>query len=219
MNNSSNSRAAQTLARISLSRAQAFFEDLANLRDGDDALARFELKFAAVLPAKMKRRSPQELREMPPDLRALIDPRYEFSEVFVLRQAVRTIWQAPDRRTKEWRIFRLVEETVLGDTYPSGGEFGVLGKIAPLPPPSLFEQACDHLRDHCHRLTQCNNPACPSPFFFARRLSQRFCSEDCALPAQREIKRRWWTEHGTNWRRRRAAKKKKPRRARGSYGL
>jgi hypothetical protein len=214
--NSSKSRASRTLAA---SEAEVFFEDLANLRDGEEALARFELKFAGMLPAKMKRRSPQEGRETRPDLLALTDPRCEFTEVFALQEAVRTIWQAPDRRTKEWRIFRLVEATVLGDTYPSGGAFGVLGKVAPLPSPTLFEQACDHLRDYCHRLAHCCNSECPSPFFFARRLSQRFCSEVCALPTQREIKRRWWTEHGTKWRRRRAARKKKTRPTGGHYGL
>jgi len=50
------------------------------------------------------------------------------------------------------------------------------------------------------RMRFCPNPGCPAPYFIAARRSQKYCSEACALPAQREFKRAWWAEHGTQWR-------------------
>ncbi len=54
-----------------------------------------------------------------------------------------------------------------------------------------------HIAD---RLRVCPNGGCPAPYFIAKRRSQKYCSEACALPAQREFKRAWWTEHGAQWR-------------------
>lgn len=39
---------------------------------------------------------------------------------------------------------------------------------------------------------------CVTPYFIKYRPQQQFCSEECALPAQRESKRRWWSEHRKN---------------------
>jgi hypothetical protein len=40
---------------------------------------------------------------------------------------------------------------------------------------------------------------CVTPYFIKYRPQQQFCSEECALPAQRESKRRWWSEHRKDW--------------------
>jgi hypothetical protein len=63
-----------------------------------------------------------------------------------------------------------------------------------------------HLAD---RMRHCPNPACPAPYFIARRRSQKYCSDACALPAQREFKALWWKNHGTEWQRERRAKAKR----------
>lgn len=55
--------------------------------------------------------------------------------------------------------------------------------------------------DVSDRMCRCPDPDCPAPYFIAQRRSQRYCSEACAQPAQRELKRRWWREHGGAWRR------------------
>lgn len=52
------------------------------------------------------------------------------------------------------------------------------------------------------RMRRCPTPNCPAPYFIAQRRSQKYCSDACALPAQREFKRTWWREHGNNGRRR-----------------
>jgi len=53
----------------------------------------------------------------------------------------------------------------------------------------------------------CGNLDCTiTPYFIAERSTRRFCSEVCALPAQREAKRNWWARHGKP---RRKAKRKR----------
>jgi hypothetical protein len=65
------------------------------------------------------------------------------------------------------------------------------------------------------RTSVCRNSACPAPYFFAVRTSQKYCSDACAAPAQREFKKNWWAKHGAHWRATRGTKrkqgKKKPR--------
>jgi hypothetical protein len=50
------------------------------------------------------------------------------------------------------------------------------------------------------RLRICKRADCPHPYFIARHLKQRFCTERCGEWGQREWKKQWWTEHGTAWR-------------------
>jgi hypothetical protein len=39
--------------------------------------------------------------------------------------------------------------------------------------------------------------------FIARRAAQKYCSTDCSESMQRELKQKWWAEHGEAWRRQR----------------
>jgi len=59
------------------------------------------------------------------------------------------------------------------------------------------------------------NPDCKAPYFFARRRSQKYCRDLCALPSQKEFKRRWCAEHGEARRKARKASEKKSQRKRG----
>lgn len=61
------------------------------------------------------------------------------------------------------------------------------------------------------RLRFCSSPGCPAPHFIATMRRQKYCSETCALPAQRQFKRQWWAEHGLKWQRERRAKAKRKR--------
>jgi|HubBroStandDraft_6_1064221.scaffolds.fasta_scaffold52635_3 hypothetical protein len=45
--------------------------------------------------------------------------------------------------------------------------------------------------------------------FIARRVAQKYCSTDCSESIQRELKQKWWAEHGETWRRRRKESKHK----------
>jgi hypothetical protein len=45
--------------------------------------------------------------------------------------------------------------------------------------------------------------------FIARRAAQKYHSTDCSEGAQRELKQKWWAEHGEAWRKRRKESKQK----------
>src|ERR1700687_3352426 len=50
----------------------------------------------------------------------------------------------------------------------------------------------------------CGNPECPSPYFLKARKTQRFCDRPaCSAYGQREHKRKWWSEHGEEWKQKR----------------
>jgi hypothetical protein len=63
-----------------------------------------------------------------------------------------------------------------------------------------FAQVLVRAIDISNRMRRCTNFECPAPYFIARRLTQKYCSDACAQPAQKEFKRRWWREHGSDWR-------------------
>jgi hypothetical protein len=63
------------------------------------------------------------------------------------------------------------------------------------------------------RLGICANPECALRYFIRSKAGQRFCGgPECAVIAQREFKRRWWAEHGKEWRKRRERQKKSRKR-------
>jgi hypothetical protein len=45
--------------------------------------------------------------------------------------------------------------------------------------------------------------------FIAGRVAQRYCTTDCSDAIQRDLKRRWWAEHGEKWRQKRKVVKSK----------
>jgi hypothetical protein len=63
--------------------------------------------------------------------------------------------------------------------------------------PAVLALACVR---HSERFGICRNNRCPARYFFARRRDQRFCSPECAWPAQKAAKLRWWNEHGSRTR-------------------
>jgi hypothetical protein len=63
------------------------------------------------------------------------------------------------------------------------------------------------------RLRKCKLKDCPTPYFIASHLGQRYCTEVCAHQAQCEWKKNWWKDRGTNWRQKRFQKKHTDRKA------
>ncbi len=131
------------------------------------------------------------------------DPRQSGIESLLgFRNHLQACWRAPDTRTREWMCFQLREY---------GQRFSLDPRVKPgvherrisEQPPSVqspVDQALLYLLKHAAACRRCRNSDCPSPYFFAHRSRQQFCSEKCALPAQREHKRNWWREHGAQWR-------------------
>jgi hypothetical protein len=198
--NSSNPHTDSTLARINSREAYRFLKELINLRHAPEAIRRFETRFGAILSDRLKtgeRSSPLALA----DGMNVIVPTIE------LRDSLRMIWKAADQRTKDWAIIRMIDAVVIEEANPreySG--FSAFSRdndrLIPLPTPTLLEQILTYLRKQAHRTKVCSCPGCPAPYFLARRRSQKFCSDACSLPSQREFKRSWWAKHGKTWRRR-----------------
>ena len=65
-------------------------------------------------------------------------------------------------------------------------------------PPKItpFESALFYFQSVIgNRAKYCGHTDCPAPYFIANKRWQKFCSEECAGPANRESKRKWWNDH------------------------
>jgi hypothetical protein len=200
---------ARDLANVTAAMSRNFLLQAANLRDQDDAaINRFAHRFGYLVPQILKTLGSPPMPEGPQLLNLLDQTSFFPPWQMDLRNALRDIWRAPDLRTKEWVIFRMLEGAMFQHSNPpsdSGWRAYRVGskKIRSLPPPTLFEQIANYLRRRLHRLKICPNKDCPAPYFFAVRSSQVYCSDVCALPFQRAFKRQWWAKHGARWRRER----------------
>lgn len=223
--NSSKKNETQYLARISPAKARSFFLELANLRR--DGVQRFLKHFEKLLPhqfideiseysskqklfkEKLSKLLTEEEKERGKGIK-YIKGDWASYNILQLSNLIRRIWIEKDLRTKKYGVFLLWKWAMFPRTFDSV-EFNPPSMPSKLPLPSLFEQALQHLLDGAVLTRQCKNPECLTPYFFATRQSQKYCSDACAKPAQREFKRKWWAEHGEEWRakRKKAAKKGK----------
>jgi hypothetical protein len=76
--------------------------------------------------------------------------------------------------------------------------------------PNLLEYF--HLIFWCcpkERLKKCLRPDCAHPYFIARHLKQSYCSEICKEWGQARWKRKWWADHGRDWRHKRETERKR----------
>jgi hypothetical protein len=67
-------------------------------------------------------------------------------------------------------------------------EFEDVPRICP------FEAAVYWLQTNQRLMLRCGGPMCAAPYFFKTEKGQKFCSPDCADPARREAKLRWWNQ-------------------------
>jgi len=193
------------LVRIAAPEARRFLSELANLSDDPKAVERFAGKFTRILPRMKEQRFLEELfkgSDLPLTVRENLP--WEIGKkgtpgwLVIIRAGIQNIWRAPDIRTREWVVYRLIDTAITERIYPASlhqAFWSSSGPLAPMPPPTPFEQAIDYLRKHVRRLAYCANPGCSSPFFFNVRRSQKYCTEDCARPSQREFKRVWWANN------------------------
>lgn len=200
--------------------------ELANLKVDLDSIRRFRERFASFIPphdpgwlAKLvakKEGLANTLSELPSNisLKEIEDSGW----IVTLMQMMHNLWIEPDPRQKEWGLFafRYALYKYEDETLTSNSLFGILldpAKSFRIPPPTPFEQALSYLVKVGDKARYCANPECPAPYFFVQRKNQRYCSEICAAPAQRELKRKWWAEHGEEWRMARQQKKPSNRKA------
>lgn len=190
----------KTLAKeLPKGRAEGFLRELVNLRETDrDAVSRFQARYSEfILDSPEYRKIPLVGTAQSGLAVAGAFPRMIFNLQYLLRRA----WDRPtafDREVhlgytlnKVYEQFiratekRPVEGTPQHKVWKSIG-FIVVGL-------TLARRVVDLMR-------RCENSDCPAPYFIAKRRTQKFCSEVCAAPAQREYKNAWWREHGKEWR-------------------
>jgi hypothetical protein len=218
-NYSSKKETIRTLAGLSAADARSFLSELANLRDEKEAVRRFVKRFIGLWPqpGRFYGLIAENIDSTPgsrPESEQIQDLLGEHW-IPPLREALRAVWTAPDSRTRAWGILRILDEFVFQED-PGASRFWPLrkhpGTVTRLPVPTTFEQALIYLLHDDARTEFCANVGCPAPYFFAIRRGQKYCSDSCALPAQREFKRTWWANHGNQWRTKRAKKRLRKRR-------
>lgn len=214
----------QTLARISPPQLEKFLIEMANLQGNLDSIRRFRERFANFIPphdpgwveklVANNESLANDLANLPSNVS--LEEIENGAWITTLMLILRNLWTEPDARQREWGFFafRYALYKYENDALTGEGLFGILidpAKSFRVPPPMPFEQALSYLVKVGDKARYCANPECPAPYFFVQRRNQRYCSEICAAPAQRELKRQWWAEHGEEWRAARQGKKSSKR--------
>jgi hypothetical protein len=115
---------------------------------------------------------------------------------------LRNAWDAPEQRQREWKLFILRQSyhdaVVLSrltreGRWEHGPELTKL--LSEAPPLTSFEAAIYYFQKISDRAKHCGNESCPAHYFIAVNRWQKFCSDACAGPVNREQKRRWWHEN------------------------
>lgn len=143
----------------------------------------------------------------------------------LLRDAVRIVWSLPDLRSKRWAVHSIIEQ-LLGQGDPRFiftpmAESDVVCFWRGLKPPGHLEEALEMLVSErsYHLAHKCANPGCLDPYFFGKP-SQKYCRVECAEPAQRKSKKKWWDNNGEEWRSKHlATRRPKPSKTSRRYQL
>jgi hypothetical protein len=121
-----------------------------------------------------------------------------FGPLLSLQEVLRRGWERPTAKERELAVLGMLLDASRLYEQAKGRVFAVIGE-----PLGVILLEAIHSADS---MRICGNIECPAPYFIASRRSQKFCSDACALPAQREYKRRWWNEHGAAWQKNRSRK-------------
>lgn len=197
------------LAGIRSEEARAFLLDLVNLSESQAATTVFAQRFGfrflrEAVPWHLLWHQAVNTRE---DYEQLSEDELLRSYwLLPLRDDLRRIWEAEALTTRQWGIFKICERFLL-----RGERNLVQGPMTEhidyffrgIQAPTACEQALSYLLNSAGLARFCANPGCVRPYFLARRGSQRFCTEECAKPAKKLAKKRWWDAHGRDWRQQR----------------
>ncbi len=203
-------------------RLEHFLKELANTQPHWRATLRLKQQFPDFLPDfpldtvegarfdKVEQRLLDELQQRQPDRKFTLESPTGKQTWFVFLLAVRVgeAWAEPDPRQREWAFFLLRVQLAWLMSTGMKRENDIPIKAPPLTP---LEQAFTHLQHEGRRAKRCGNENCPAPYFFAKRATQKYCSDECAAPAKREAKLRWWhaPEHHAKEKRRKRRRSQK----------
>lgn len=91
-------------------------------------------------------------------------------------------------RTSRSRRDDLSQRARFFETWMGVDKFEEVPRICP------FEAAMYWLQTNHSLMLRCGGPICAAPYFFRTERGQKFCSPECADPARREAKLRWWNQ-------------------------
>ncbi len=141
------------------------------------------------------------------DTKTLLVPRDQLEMLApIIRTTLVRLWDEPDDRQRDWYCYRMRDahrqmiRNLEGwrETLSWGGPKTVSRwtdyDLQDVPRPSMFELAAFWLQHHPGLTRSCARQSCEAPYFFREGKRQRFCSPECADPARREAKLRWWNE-------------------------
>lgn len=196
MSNSSHKSTNQVLGAMSPRRAEKLLCDWANLRGDVAAFRRLFGRYPEIFEKNGEESTHTEIARW-------------------LRGLLLKAWDAPDQRRREWFIHeveayyhKLHDDSALKKDVGDETAHGILGsyiepgdllfELRTTEPPDQatpLEAMMCYFRRNADQARHCPNPDCLAPYYFATKKGQKYCSEPCALPAQREAKRRWWNEN------------------------
>jgi len=127
----------------------------------------------------------------------------------VVRTTLCRLWVEKDARQRDWFCYRLRDAHRQMVRYLEGWEEDTLwgGADTPkrltdyalqdVPRISPFEASIYWLQLNHTKMLRCANPLCEAPYFFRPEKSKRqtYCSPECADPARKGAKLKWWNEN------------------------
>ena len=203
--NSSSIETLQSLARrIDRGEAERFLVELLNLRTEDQgAVRRFGQMFEDYVPYEpvyfvMRENPTQEEREAATNVANAVRPTLNTRSFDRLKSSLKDAWVQPTTLAREVAVLGVLHEAL--NNYLR--EESVLPEVEHRAHRAYGNIVLTllHAERIADRMRYCPNPHCAAPHFIAKRRSQKYCSDLCSLPAQREFKRAWWDEHGKGWR-------------------
>jgi hypothetical protein len=138
----------------------------------------------------------------------LSNGREHFGPILAFGHYLRQVWALPTEAERQKGVMGISLELGRLHTLRSGEAFSLMHS----PLVSVLLEAV-HAAD---MMRVCQNPSCPARYFLAQRSTQRFCSDGCSLPAQRQYKRNWWKGRGSAWRKEHKKKKVRSNRKPGN---
>jgi hypothetical protein len=206
MSKSSQKAPRRILGVISAERAERMLYEWANADWGEDAKAfkRLFRQYPEIMSADTN-------KVLPPVDGAWDRFHQQMEMAFSVGVILRKAWDASDLRQFEWYTWHAQTEYEWAAVQAKHNvtPAHVMDESDNLPnltaavleadePPAVItpvEAAIFYLRHNRDRALHCPNPGCPAPYFWRSKKSQKYCSLECAKPAQRDSKKRWWADN------------------------
>lgn len=122
----------------------------------------------------------------------------------ILRTTLCRMWGERDTRQRDWYCYRLRDtHRLMVRTLEGWQEDAHWGgydtpkrltdyALQDVPEISPFEAAIYWAQMNQKLMLYCEGPTCSAPYFFRSEKGQKYCSPECADPARREAKLKWW---------------------------